>query len=319
VTAGLLAVYAAALMLAAGPRLARARWVSRAPGLAIFAWQMWCAAVLACTVLTGLTAMLHWDSTHDVLCQTWQICLDALLGAHGRPAQLLAVCGAGLLALLAARLVPAGWRLARADRRLRQRLRRLLRLTGQRLPGLDVVVVPAEQPAAYLVPGGGERDVVVTSAAVRRLTGEQLRAVTAHERAHATGRHYTLLHTVRLLHRAFPWAPWFTTALRQVQRLVELRADDIAARSTGPLPLARALVALAEARAEQTHRPGAFDAETLLAAHGGDAAERLHRLLEPTRPLPARMSRAVAALCVLTPLVPIVIAVVEHTGLPGHL
>jgi Zn-dependent protease with chaperone function len=318
VTAGLLAVYAAALLLAAGPRLARARWVSRAPGLAIFAWQMWCAAVLACAVLTGLTSMLHWDSTHDVLCRTWQVCLDALLGAHGRPAQLLAAGGAGLLATLAARLASAGWRLARADHRQRQRLLGLLRLTGQRLPSLDAVVVPAEQPAAYLLPGGGKHDVVVTSAAVRRLTGEQLRAVTAHERAHATGRHYAMLRTVRLLHRAFPWAPWFTTALRQVHRLVELRADDIAARSSGPLPLARALVTLAEARAEHPGRPGPSDADALLALDGGDTTERLHRLLQPPRPLPAPVSRAVAALCLLAPLVPIVFALVEHVGVPGH-
>ncbi|MFG2042974.1 M56 family metallopeptidase [Dactylosporangium sp. NPDC048998] len=318
----LIAAYAAGLVLAAGPRLARARWVARAPGLGIFAWQMWCVAVLASAVLTGVTATLHWDRTHGVVCRAWRVCLDALLGAHGPAAQLTACGGAALLVLLAGRLVTAGWRLASADRRQRRRLRGLLQQTGRRLPGIGVVVVPAEHPDAYLLPGGGEQDVVVTSAAVSRLTAEQLQAVTAHERAHATGRHYRLLRTVQLLHRAFPRLSCFGTALRQVQRLVELRADDVAARSSAPIALAGALVALAEARAEHAAAgPGsrgdgplaAPDGPPLLAAHGGDTTERLHRLLQPRRPLPAGLSRMVAAGFALAPVLPVVIAAVEHT------
>ncbi|MER7003702.1 hypothetical protein ABT297_11755 [Dactylosporangium sp. NPDC000555] len=58
-TALLLAAYAVVLILVAGPRLARAGWMTRAPGLGIFAWQMWCAALLGCTVLIGAFAAIE--------------------------------------------------------------------------------------------------------------------------------------------------------------------------------------------------------------------------------------------------------------------
>ncbi|WP_432974137.1 M56 family metallopeptidase [Dactylosporangium sp. CA-233914] len=320
-TSLLLAAYAVVLVLVAGPRLARAGWVARAPGLGIFAWQMWCTALLSCTVLVGASSMLHWDRSHNVACRAWQVCLDALVGRHGPAAQIAAVCGAGLLVALAVRLTLAGWRLTGAERRQRCRLRQLMRTAGQPLPEFGAVVVPAEQPAAYLLPGGDERDVVLTSAAVNHLTGEELHAIAAHERAHATGRHYRLLRTVRLLDHAFPWAPCFATAARQMHRLVELRADDVAVRSHPPIVLARALVALAEARAQQsaagrnrawwgTEDPGAH-----LAAHGGDAAERLHRLLHRPRPMPATLTRATAGLFTLLPVAPVVFAVVERSPL----
>ncbi|MEV6929552.1 M56 family metallopeptidase [Dactylosporangium sp. NPDC051485] len=312
-----LAAYAAILVGMAGPRLARAGWVTRAPRLGIFAWQMWCTALLGCAVLAGASSMLHWDRTHDLVCRAWQICLDALLGAHGPVAQLAAGLGAGLLALITVRVTLAGWRLTSAERRQRRRMRRLLRLTGRPLPELGAMVVPAEQPAAYLLPGGGERDVVITSAAVDHLTGEELHAVAAHERAHATGRHYRLLRMVRLLDQAFPWASCFAAPVRQVHRLVELRADDVAVRTNPPIVLARALVALAEASARQSATwPGAADPGMLLAAHGGDATERLHRLLHRPRPLPATLTRAAAGLFLLLPAVPVMIAaVVERSPL----
>lgn len=321
----LLAAFVAALVLVAGPRLARAGWVARAPGLGLFAWQMWSAAVLAGVGLIGLTALLHWDHTHDLVCRAWRVCLDALLGAHGVAAQAFAAAGAALLGATGVRLSVAGWHLARAEGRQRRRLRGLLSLAGQQLPELGVTVLPADQPAAYLLPGGGVRDVVVTSAAVRRLTREQLHAVTAHERAHATGRHYRLLRTARLLDRAFPWLSCFSVAVRQVHRLVELRADDVAVRSTPPIVLAQALVALAEAHAQQAARAAAAPHDgrwageagdaAVLAAHGGDASERLHRLLHRPAPLPVALRYATAGVFALLPLLPVVIAALERSPL----
>ncbi|MEU7872554.1 M56 family metallopeptidase [Dactylosporangium sp. NPDC049140] len=316
----LLAAYAALLLAVAGPRLGRARWVVRAPGLGLFAWQMWCAAVVTGATLAGATAVLHWDNTHDLVCRAWQVCLDALLGAHGVAAQAVAAAGAALLGAAAVRLGLAGWRLARAEGRQRRRLRGMLSRTGRRLPGLGVIVVPADEPAAYLLPGGGVRDVVVTSAAVDHLTGEQLQAVAAHEQAHATGGHYRLVRTARLLDRAFPWVSCFGTAVRQVHRLVELRADDVAVRRTPPIVLAHALVALAEARVQQAGahaagRPGTGDTGPLLAADGGDATERLHRLLYRPRPLPRALTGVAVGLFALLPLLPVLIAALERSPL----
>jgi Zn-dependent protease with chaperone function len=133
----------------------------------------------------------------------------------------------------------------------------------------------------------------------------------AHERAHATGRHYWLLRSVRLVHAAFPWVPLFATALHQVHRLVELRADEVAVRSSRPIALARALVTLAESGA----RPAAAN-PGLLAADGGDTAERLERLLQPPIPLPRASTRVAAVAAALLPLTPVAVAVAgRHAGI----
>ncbi|MFF5233604.1 M56 family metallopeptidase [Dactylosporangium sp. NPDC000521] len=308
-TALLLTVYAAGLVVIAGPRLARAGWVLRAPGLAIFLWQMVCATVLISAALVGATSMLHWDDTHSVMCQAWQLCLDALQGAHGRPAQAVAMLGATLLTLIGARLLIGGWRVTVAERRQRRLLRTMLRMTGTRLPVIDATMVPDDRPAAYLVPGAA--DVVVTSGAVDALSKEELQAVMAHERAHASGRHYLLLRTVRLLHRAFPRVQLFSMALTQVHRLVELRADEVAARSNPPLTLARALVAMAEAGT----RPAGE--QVVLGADGGDTVERLDRLLQPPMPLPSPLVRGVVALGALLPVLPLLIAAADRSSLFG--
>jgi Zn-dependent protease with chaperone function len=306
VTALLLSIYTAGLIAIVGPWLARATWVLRAPGLAIFLWQMTCSTVLISAALVGATSMLHWDDTHSVMCQAWQLCLDALQGAHGRTAQAVAVAGATLLSVIAVRLLVAGWRVTVAERRQRRLLRVMLRTTGTRLPVIDATVVPDDHPDAYLVPGG-TADVVVTSGAVDALSREELQAVMAHERAHATGRHYLLLRTVRLLHRAFPRIRLFSVALAQVHRLVELRADEVAARSNPPLTLARALVAMAEAGTRSTGE------RTVLGADGGDTVERLDRLLQPPPPLRRSVVRGVAAFTALMPVLPVLIALADRS------
>lgn len=305
-TALVLGVFVATLVLHTAPRLVRAEWVRRAPGLGILAWQMLVYATVLSMGLVGLTWMLHWDSTHAIICIAWRHCLDALRGDHGPRVQLVAVLGAVLLMVMASRLLVAAYRLARTEHRQRRLLLTMIRLVGSRLPALGATVVPSARPAACLVPGGGA-EVVVTSAAVLRLSPAELRAVLAHERAHACGHHYWLLRSVRLLDRAFPWLPMFGLAAQQVRRLVELRADEIASRSTQPQTLARALVTLATAWPGQHPAAGG-----MLAADGGDTAERLDRLLQPPQPLPRAMAYGLAVLLPLLPLLPVGIALVDR-------
>lgn len=308
-TALTLSALTACLVLVAGPRLARAQWVLRAPALAIFMWQMLCVTTVLGIGLIGATPMLHWDNTHSAVCQAWQLCLDALRGAHGSAAQAAAVLGAALLALLATRLFLGGWRQAGAEWQQRRMLRTIVNLTGNRLPGLNITVVPSVQPAAFLLPG--ERaDVVLTSAAVHQLDGDELHAVGAHERAHAAGRHYWLLRIVQLLQRALPCIPLFALAERQVHRLVELWADDVAIRSSRPLSLARALVVLAEGRSGSS-TPGM---PALLAADGGDTAERLSRLLQPPEPMARSVTRFTAIGAALMPLLPVTVALLQRSS-----
>jgi len=306
VTGAALVLLIAVQALAGGRWLARARWVRRAPGLAILTWQMICAATLLAVVLLGATSVLRWDDDYMLMCHAWRVCFDALQGAHGGTALVVAWAGATLLAGVVVRLLVSGWRVAGAERRQRRRLRLMIRVAGRRMPVLDATIVPLSHPAAYVVPGI-RTDVVITSGAVDRLSTEELHAVMAHEHAHATGRHYWLLRPVRLLYRAFPRVPLFALAVVQVQRLVELRADDVAVRVSPRLTLARALVAMAQGRATPTGAP-----TTVLAADGGDAMERLDRLLHPPAPLPPGVTRAAAAAAAGLPLLPVLITLLGH-------
>jgi Zn-dependent protease with chaperone function len=142
----------------------------------------------------------------------------------------------------------------------------------------------------------------VTTGALGRLSEAELAAVLAHERAHAAGRHHRLSDAVRLLQRAFPRVPVFASAVGQVTRLVEMCADDAAARQHSRLTLARALVAMA------APGPGA----AVLHAAGGDAVERLRRLLDPPPPLPRATRALVLTAWVLVPAIPLAVVVLDR-------
>ncbi len=296
----LLAGFAA--VLAAGvPRvLARARWPYRAPRLGVLAWQATGVAALTATVAASSAALLHYRPTRSLLPGMRRLCLDALSGAHGRPGQAMAVTGLGMLTVMAVRLVAGTTRLA-AVFRWRRRHRRLLGMIGIPRADLGATVLTHPDPVAYLLPGWPDR-VVVTTGALTRLPEPELDAVLAHERAHAAGRHHRACAAAGVLHHAYPSIPIFAHAHRQITRLVELCADEAAARTQSRLALARALVTMAEAAAT----PAA-----VLHAGGGDAAERVIRLLQPPRPLSTGARLAVVLGFTGLPLVPLLLLALE--------
>jgi Zn-dependent protease with chaperone function len=104
------------------------------------------------------------------------------------------------------------------------------------------------QPLAYCLPGVRSR-VVVSEGALTALTGDEVAAILTHERAHLRARHDLVLEAFTAVHAAFPRLVRSANALRSVQLLVELLADDAAVRAAGRAPLARALVACASGRA----------------------------------------------------------------------
>jgi Zn-dependent protease with chaperone function len=300
-TSLLLLAWAAVL---AGPvtrRLAASRWVYRAPRVGVAAWRVLALTIVVSLLMTGLTAALHWDRTHDLVCTSWQVCLDTLNGAHGRPAQLIAGSGLTLVTLLVARVCCAVRQLRRTTVRQRRRHAAMVAAVGRPVHRGDAIVVPDTQPAAYLVPGRHAR-VVVTAGAVELLTSRQLDAVLAHEHAHHTGHHHRLLDLLRLLHRAVPLDA-FGQAHRQVARLVEMCADDTAAQTHSRLALARAVVALAES--QPLPAPS-------LRADGGDALERVARLLQPPPALPRLVTVAISAALTVAALLPAALTLLDR-------
>jgi Zn-dependent protease with chaperone function len=296
VTTFALVGFAAALALAAPRLLGRAAWAYRAPGLGVLAWHAAAVAVVLAIGLADLATLGHPEPAAGWWGTLWQVCLNALAGAHGVGGRVAALAGSVLLAALVFRLATGGWQVVGGGGRRRRDHRAMLRLAGVRHADREFTVVPHPEPAAYVVPGR-RPEVVVTTAALGRLSDVELAAMLAHERAHAAGRHHWLLVAARLLRRAFPWVPLFRHAVRELTRLVEMRADDVAARGHSRLALARALAAMAQRETVPEALHGT----------GGDALERLRRLLDPPAPLPVPARVLVAAFSGMLPLAPFLI------------
>src|SRR6266540_4896986 len=268
-----LLLVAAAVATVAPRVLARAGWGYRSPRLGIAAWYAVLAAVTSAVAAAVVSLAAPWRRGE--------------FGLVGRvAAAVILLAGVALVG----RLVVCGVRLARAGAVRRREHLHVLALAGRRSAELGATVVECAEPAAYML-AGRDRRVVVTTGAVDALSAGELAAVLAHERAHAAGRHDLLLAGVRLLRAAFPHVVLFAVARAQLGRLVELRADDVAVASHPRISLARALVAMA------THTGAAASVVPVgaVAAAGGDAAERLRRLLEPPARLSSLQRAAVAA------------------------
>ena len=199
----------------------------------------------------------------------------------------LSLAAASAVAVLI--LVTLTWQYSRTVRRSRRRAQEhaeAARITGRRFPAAGIpplstaVVLEAEQPAVYCVPGR-PATIVLTTGALAVLGPEQLLAVLAHERAHLAGRHHLLITLGKAMRAGLPAVPLFTRGAEEVARLAEMRADDVAARRSGRDTLLQALVAMGTGRPLPT--PAAA-----LAATGGVVSARVGRLLDP----PGRTRRA---------------------------
>lgn len=268
-TAALLLSYAVVAATLGHRALRRVTWLDRAPRAGIVAWQaLGCSAVLAAG-LGGLAAWLPAWPRATSLAHFLDACATLLRDQYATPGgAITSTAGAALALAVLARVAHAFTRRAVLITRGRAAQRRQLAVLARDEAGL--LVLDHDHAAAYCVPGR-RNAVVVTSAAMDCLDDAQLAAVMAHEHAHLRGRHDVVVAGTAALADAFPFLPAFRVAATEVARLVELRADDVAARSAGRLPLATALVRLAEASTPA----GA------LGAGGASTVGRVRRLAQP--------------------------------------
>jgi Zn-dependent protease with chaperone function len=293
-----------ALIAVAGPRLlAHARWSEREPVVALWAWQCVVAAVLLCCVLAmALSASAAWRVVRG---QVFAPAPDRVVEAYALEAPRL--WAATIAVLLACGGLWTGAMLVREVARARARRRRrrvelLARaplLPGERPRGDRLVILEGDRPDAWWLPGTPPR-LVVTTAALRRLEGRALDAVLAHEQGHARARHDWLLYCSGALAEGFPQVPVFAAFRREMHRLVELAADDMASRRFGRLAIALALVELNEDR-------GVFGPT---ATPQAQVPQRVHRLLAaPRRLRPVHRLRLTAA-AALVPALPLLVTFV---------
>lgn len=268
-----LAVYGL-LVAVMAPTLIRCvtRGGTAAPRWAI---ALWLSALLSTTgAWVGAVALFgHAVIGSDVVRHVARRCVDAVcaaaLGAHGTPTRwtLLVVS-----AVVAVGVVVAGVRGVGALYRSRRRTLAhayAARLVGRPDRRLGIVVVDAPDRLVYSV-AGRPSAIVVSEAALAALTDRQLHAVLAHERAHLAGRHHLVMGCARALATAMPRLPLFTACAAELGRLVEMCADDAAARQHDGRALVTALLALA----------GPPPPRHALAAAASGVTERAGRLLD---------------------------------------
>ena len=281
------------------PLLTRLTRSGLSPRLSIAVWLGAVATVLGAWVVTSVGLVVDVATGAPI-----HYCLDAIAAAAraGIPGR-LAVFVAGAAALVLSVLI-----LRRITLSLRRFLARSrthaddVRILGSASAGRDVVVVAAERPAAYCV-AGRPHAIVVTTGALASLDHDELAAVLAHERAHLAGRHLQLMMVLRALAGAMPHLPLFGSAVSSVGRLVEMRADDVAARRHGRHALLRGLVALAAQPRLTGNALGAADtaafarADRLATAVPRGVLLRLRIALTATLALLITAPYAVAMIC----------------------
>ena len=256
-----------------GPGLLRAAGVDRRSTRAgLVAIHVVVASVLAGWFVVGVL-FAAW--TDDVIARpgralAWCAPIVAMSHLH---TPLITGAGTGIVALFGGWVAWRTRRELRAVRRVAQQHAAIARMIGRPLAGHgQAVVVDARERAVYCVPG--RPGTVVVSAGAREVLADgELDAVLTHELTHLSERHHLVLAVWRGIVRSLPRLPLFGWAEQQVGHLLELRADDAAARLHGRQMVASALVALVCA--------GTTTPAGALGASGGRVRARVERLMRP--------------------------------------
>ncbi|ONH34353.1 M56 family metallopeptidase [Protofrankia sp. BMG5.30] len=282
-TAAILALFAGVLAWPVPRLLARAHWPSRCPRSAIVLWQAiglagGVSALLA--VIAFTFAPLSTDLPLGVLDHAGHVAAGDPLAGLGW----INVIGLGVASALAARLFGVLALSTAQTLRHRRHHRHLVDLAGQDHGEHDATAAssaarpgdaggggcqpPDGLPAcageihrrgrlrvldhpvavAYCLPGVRHTRVVVSRGLLAALAQDELESVLEHEEAHARGRHDLVIQPFVAWQQTFPFLPPARDATAAVSLLVEMLADDTAARRTSCRTLARALARLGVAR-----------------------------------------------------------------------
>jgi Zn-dependent protease with chaperone function len=235
-----LAVLAVLLAWPVPALLARAAWPRRHARAAIALWQAvgiaGGLALIGAPLAVGVAPLDGHLRTG--LVEFWRDAFHLRVPSSLGLAQEAALALAGVLAVrLVGVTLLSAWRIERDLRRQRDAVDLAAEHADRHLRVLEHTA-----PAAYCLPGTRPR-IVITEGTIAALAPDELEAVLAHERAHARWRHELVVQPFVAWESALPLPParWATAS---VTALVEMLADDHAARAVGRPALARALVAI---------------------------------------------------------------------------
>jgi Zn-dependent protease with chaperone function len=268
----ILAALTSPLLLARGtwrityPRLALGLWnVAFVSGLAALIGSLCWSVGLVIATPTSRSVPSGWFGPTVIVVFAW-------VG--------LAIAG-GVCALVVSRLEP----MDAAKRRANEQLTLLEATAAYRTTHVAGVLVNFVDCAAPLAVSfaGVDRRIVVTSALEAGLTPAQLRSVIEHERTHLTHRHGLIGSLAQLNLACLPRLFGAREFERSAHLLVELIADDQAARVCGITDTANALVRVGKLRGSEAMELRAerlVDNSTRLPARG---RRRMHALASTTR------------------------------------
>ncbi|GAW49772.1 MULTISPECIES: M48 family metalloprotease [unclassified Nocardioides] len=263
----------ASLAVSGASLLANADWPSRAPALAIWAWQCLSGGAALALVFAGLAVALPETPLRAAVARALEACSVALARHYSTPGGLPIAVAALTISLFI--VVRFGYMVTRdASMACRARRRQLatLGLVTQDHPS-GFKLLPNDLPMVFCVPGR-RPTVVVTRGAIEQLTTQQLDLVLAHERQHLHARHDLALTLAGALARTFGNRGLFQQAAQQIAQLAEMQADDTAHRVGDRRELAEALLRLS---------PSGRDLNA--GATAATAVARVRRLAMPAAPL----------------------------------
>lgn len=231
-------------------------------------WPRWMVRTIQAHI-DARWALVAWPAAQAMFVSLWLGAISLLtmpghLGIHdlsaemsclsvlslGAPTQVETAGGATVLAATTAAIVWVGILVTHAQvraRRSRKDCLESLRLVGQRWDRFpDVWWLNDQRPIAFCLPGR-HAGIAATTGLRETLTGDELEAVMAHERAHRRQHHHTIVLIAGILGRALPFIPLFACGAQEVDTLVEQAADARAAQQLGASIVGSALRILARA------------------------------------------------------------------------
>lgn len=113
-------------------------------------------------------------------------------------------------------------------------------------PNFPIIIYGSDEISAYAV-GGRDPKIFVSSALISLVKPEHLQAILAHEYAHIRLKHDGIRRIIEINASSLPFVKSGQKLRQAVSLLIELIADDAAARQVGPAALANALTLIAKA------------------------------------------------------------------------
>jgi len=245
VMAAALALLSVACMGPMSVWLDRAPWTVRAPRAAVLLWQSIGLAGALSAIGAGLAVAVERFGI-GLLPGAVEL-IDKVFEGHpltglGVPDALGLTLAADVAIVLMAVVTMMAWRTVRSRARHR-RVLDLVKLDADRADG--AILLDHPRATAYCLPGLRPR-IVVSRGAVDLLRSSELAAVVEHERGHAHEHHGLVMLSLTSCTEPIRCIPYARRAPRAVAVLLEMAADDFAARHHDPLVLAHALVQMGD-------------------------------------------------------------------------